>query len=336
MQHMQHVIDIHVTPHDLASIRFAYSPMMEIAFSLFACDADGIMPHQRWLEESKRALHNIDLPYIKAVIPPKRYLADFVTPTPLRPTLDLQDDFDAIRATPPDVIRKNIQLIIDIHGHTPERQQFLMYPLETLECLLDEIRLYWDRALAHHWNRIVAKLDDDIMLHTRHMGLHGTGSMLNQLTSNIRFEAMTLHIDKDRAPHPDEKTECGLDGQGLVLVPNVFRSPNGSSWQVVPEFAPMVIYGAFGGGLWYHADLPDPERDLVLTLGEGRARVLLGLRTPANTSELARMLNMTAGATSQHLKRLGEAGLVRARRQGYFVYYMLTERGQKLLDVFAG
>ena len=331
---MEETIYIRMTPTDLASIRFAYSPMMEVAFSLFACDMTNVIVNPRWQEESKRALYNMELPYMHAVIPPNRYVADFITPTPDQPIVSLQDDLDAIRATPPEVVRGNIEKIIQMHGETPERLQFLAYPMETVECLIEEIQVYWNRVLAHHWERIVVKLDDDIAMHARQMALHGTPTMLNELSEMIKFDEDTLRIEKKINRLPQEQTDYDLNGSGLILVPNVFKAPNGSSWQIVPEYMPMVIYGAYGGGLWYHAAPPDPERDLVLTLGEGRAKVLLALRTPAPTSELARTLDMTSGAASQHLKRLGEAGLVRAQRRGYYVYYALSDRGEKLLNVF--
>jgi DNA-binding MarR family transcriptional regulator len=56
---------------------------------------------------------------------------------------------------------------------------------------------------------------------------------------------------------------------------------------------------------------------------------------PMNTGEIAQRLQITAGAASQHLSRLNQAGLVEPHRSGKRVYYHLTSRGEKLLALFA-
>ena len=102
-----------------------------------------------------------------------------------------------------------------------------------------------------------------------------------------------------------------------------------------PHWLPMLIYGARGGGLWYREEVPDPEEPLTLTLGAAKAKLLLTLKQPAHTAELAQKLSVTAGAVSQQLGRLHEAGLVESHRSSSRVYYRLTARGEKLIAVFA-
>jgi len=95
----------------------------------------------------------------------------------------------------------------------------------------------------------------------------------------------------------------------------------------------MIIYRARGLGLWQQEE-PDRNPSLEIALGAGRARVLQLLTTPANTGEIARKLHITAGAASQHLSRLNDAGLVEPYRSGRRVYYHLTDRGAQLLLLF--
>jgi DNA-binding transcriptional ArsR family regulator len=45
-------------------------------------------------------------------------------------------------------------------------------------------------------------------------------------------------------------------------------------------------------------------------------------------------VHITAATASQHLSRLTKAGLVEPRRSGKRVYYHLTQRGQKLIELF--
>ena len=62
--------------------------------------------------------------------------------------------------------------------------------------------------------------------------------------------------------------------------------------------------------------LSDPTRlRLVKLLGEGGGALCV--------NALARLLEVTQSAVSQHLRVLRQAGLVRGERRGYFVHYSL-------------
>jgi ArsR family transcriptional regulator len=64
--------------------------------------------------------------------------------------------------------------------------------------------------------------------------------------------------------------------------------------------------------------LSDPTRlRLVKLLNEGRGSLCV--------NALARMLEVTQSAVSQHLRVLRQAGLVRGERRGYFVHYSLDQ-----------
>lgn len=330
-------IYIQLTAHDLGRLRFAYSPMMTVStsFALLARpDLDDAF-YRPWMTEARNTLHGLEFPFMEAVLPPRSYMADFVTPTPDRLICELETELERIRATPLDVIRGNVEKLIDLHGETEHRHAFLAYPYESMECLIDEIRVYWRRTLAAHWDRMMPRLDDDILRHARELALHGAHTMLNQVSPAMRYDDLLIQLDKSKSTCEIINKDVSLNGRGLYLVPTMLTCIDHIYWQIVPEFEPMLIYGAHGSGLWYESpELPNPEKELVMALGEGRARVLLSLANPAPTSELARRLHMTSGALSQQLKRLRGAGLVTTQRRGYFVYYGLSERGQKLIDLF--
>jgi len=68
----------------------------------------------------------------------------------------------------------------------------------------------------------------------------------------------------------------------------------------------------------------ETERDLLLYL----------LKTPdATQKELSEFAHISASSTSWHMKRLVEAGLVKSRRQGSFVYYMAKGDPVKILTL---
>ena len=328
-------VTIHVTQDDLVDTRFAYNPLVELTVSYHVLvNPDYHHLYRRWVEEARRTLSGIELPFMDAMIAGGRdgsekcaYVPDFMTPTPRVVQLSLEYELEQLLATPVDLVRKNVQKLIELAGESEIRLYFLAYPHEALYCLVEELRLYWRRVLEHHWNRLTAVLDGDVLYRARQMALHGPEQMLSELNPDLHYNGCILEIRK-----PDRFGDFSLTGDGLQLVPTVFGGPS-LHWQIEPEWTPMLIYGARGVGLWDQS-IPERNESLEIALGEGRARVLQILATPANTGEIARRLHMTAGAASQHLSRLNQAGLVEPHRNGRRVYYHLTDRGAQLLTLF--
>ena len=128
---------IQIQPGDLEQLRFAVSPLIELTFSyalLHKPAHQGL--HPRWVEAVNQNLSNLEFPYLAALIPPKHYLADFVTPTPSADHSDIETELRRVRATPPNVVRNNIEHIIDLDGETEIRRHYLAYPDEALFCLI--------------------------------------------------------------------------------------------------------------------------------------------------------------------------------------------------------
>jgi DNA-binding transcriptional ArsR family regulator len=267
-----------------------------------------------------------------AMIPPRSYLADFVTPTPAAPIQDLEADLGRMRATPEEVIRANTAKMIAVHGLSEARAHFLAHPREAMTILIDEMRLYWERAMAQHWGSIRTLLDNDILYHARRSALGGVENMFEEIDSHLCYENTILNIDSTctRSVEPGYL----LEGRGLQLVPAVFSLHEGVMWMIEQPWKPMIIYRARGCGLWNREALPDPETALRAAFGDMRANMLAILREPTPTSGIARQLGVTAGAVSQQLSRLMDAGLLDAHRSGYRVYYRLSDRGQKLMELF--
>ena len=77
-------IKIQVTPDDLLETRFAYNPLVELTISY--CMLQNPAAHgryQRWVDQTLRALHNVELPLMsELIVPGCHYVPDFLTPTP--------------------------------------------------------------------------------------------------------------------------------------------------------------------------------------------------------------------------------------------------------------
>lgn len=327
------MISIHLEAADLENIRFAYSPLLEAVMSFRTLKLAHYTPLEPWADDARRSLNGLEFPYLDGLILARHWIVDFLTPTPTCVERSFEDELARLRSTPVEVVRKNAEQLIRLYGPSAIRDQFLAYPRESMDYVIDELRLYWQHAVARHWPRVISVLESDMLYHARLLALKGADEMMNELHPRLHYQPGILMLEKNSTPY--ETSEHRLGGTGIQLVPAVF-STSALSFQMAPEWLPMVIYGARGAGLWYEPSLPDPEEALVSTVGQGKAKLLLALKTPAHTSELAHTLDVTAGAVSQQLGKLSQAGLVESRRSSNRVYYQLTPRGEKLLLLFAG
>jgi DNA-binding transcriptional ArsR family regulator len=69
---------------------------------------------------------------------------------------------------------------------------------------------------------------------------------------------------------------------------------------------------------------------LARVVGRSRADLLSALDAPRSTTDLARHLELSPGAVSQHLSALRAAGLLTAARHGRAVLYMRTPLADRL------
>jgi DNA-binding transcriptional ArsR family regulator len=327
------MITIHMTQDDLVGMRFAYRPLLEIPLSFRVLQNPAFQsPFLRWVDEAFYAVHDLDLPYLNALVMPTGYIPDFITPTPLSSRVSIEDDFADILATPDEVIRQDILTLIREHGDSEIRRYFLAHPREAVFCLVEEMREYWHRVLAHYWSRMVSSLEGDVLYRGRTLALEGPGPVFEDLHGTISYQKAELQLKPIcQCLHAD--VEFQLNGDGLQLVPTIFRGC-GRMFLLTPGWQPMLAYGVRGSGLWHRA-APPPSQSLELALGTGRARVLQVLITPSTTSEVAHKLRISSATASQHLSRLTKAGLSIPRRSGRRVYYQLTERGEHLIALFA-
>lgn len=334
------MIAVHLTPTDIIQLRFAFSPILEatISFRLLKKERGYPFQYQQWIEEARRALHDEGLPYMNALIGDYSYVPDFLTPTPTAPGVGFEEDLKRLCATPTPIVQQNLQFLMRFAGKSDILCHALAHPRETIEALIEELRLYWSRTLEHHWSRMMMIIENDILYRAREQALYGTSDMLNGIHPRIIFDDKGLRIDKTWKWGEEPCATLGyhydVSGRGLQIVPTFF-SANSLHWQFTDGYQPMVMYGARGIGLWHHAEPDNPEEALQITMGSGRSRVLYALTTPRSTSELAYILDITSGAVSQHLGRLNQAGLVESSRVGKRVFYRLSKRGQNLIDVFS-
>lgn len=322
------MITIQLQPEDIAGMRFGYSPIIDLVMS-YRVYKQRSPQFQWWVDAVEQDLNGLRLPYMDAAIT-ATFGAPFLIPVPDGSSRSIADDFACIRQIADDDIRQQMRWIASIEPYSQVRQHFLDDPREALECLIQEMGCYWDIALEPFWIEMMGVLENEILYRAKRFALAGAENGLDDLGHNGTFADGILTIDK--AHLPSLPSSYDLAGRGFQLVPTIFKGHVGSHIQ--PNKRPMLMYGARGTGLLQLEDDVVLDESLQLLVGEARARVLHALRSPRHTKELARILSLTSGAVSQHLRRLQQAGVVDSHRSGYYVYYRLTHRGEQLLELF--
>jgi DNA-binding transcriptional ArsR family regulator len=323
---------------EMVRFRLAFSPLVELSISYHTYkhpERHGL--YQHWIEEVRRALHGISYPLMDTLICVKNkdavgcYIPDFLTPTPTHIETDIEMDLSHLLQISPEKVRHYVQPLCETCPDDLALQAIMVNPRQALIQLVDEMRDYWQRALAHHWQRMIAILENDILYRSRYLVVEGAKPMFDSIGYGVVYDNHKLTITY---PHHPEKSPYSfdLDEEPIQAVPSVFAASK-IYHQYAPDWQKMIIYPSRGNGLWYHTP-PKPLAELELVLGVPKARMLFMLQTPLNTGELAHRLVLTAGAVSQQLKNLHQGGLVESFRQGKLVYYRLTERGEKLLALF--
>ncbi|MGW2397477.1 ArsR/SmtB family transcription factor [Kitasatospora sp. NPDC001664] len=156
----------------------------------------------------------------------------------------------------------------------------------------------------------------------RVMDESGIEAMLAGLHPSMRWESPVLEVDYS------VDQELHLNGRGLLLVPTMFRSRTPVSL-LDPALPPILTYpipreerpGAAGAA-----------RRLEPLLGRTRAAVLCTIEDGSRaTTELARLLEVSAACISQHTAVLRKAGLISSDRHRSLVLHTLTPLGAALL-----
>jgi len=322
------VIEINVTSNDLLATRFAVSPLWEIVASYrVLLNTERHIFYRDWVKLARTALATKRYPYIDALLTKRGYVPDFLTPRPpsLRPTLT--QELAVLAKTPAEIVQGDLESLRQGTGSDSQiLNRFSEQPEDSLACLTLELEDYWQNMIAPHWDKMLPTLEGDILYRARLLTTGGYESLFKELHPVMNYEDNRLIISKDCSE------SLSLDGKGLVLIPLYFSTVTVCVLSV-PVDRPTISYPARGTGLW-HIIEHEAKDALDNFVGEGRAKVMRQLVAPTSTGEIARNLNVTPSAVSQHLSKLCDAGLVASQRSGRWVYYSLTRRGEKLLALF--
>ncbi|MFG3193567.1 ArsR/SmtB family transcription factor [Streptomyces omiyaensis] len=315
---------------DLAQVRFAVSPLWEIAPSFRLLRSAGAHPvHRPWADQTRPRMvaAGLDRGWLHELIPPTGgYVPDFLNPAPAGPAPTPAAERDAIRASPPDRVRRDLDHLARHQGNLGPRLRALHNdPRRHLAKVAEELEAYWELALAPYWARVRAVLDADVLHRARLAAEHGTGHLLDTLHTSLSWDGSALRMA--RRKQPLTRTTAG---EGLLLIPSAFTGP-GLRTRTTPPDPPQLAYPARGVGSLWTARPAHRADALSAVLGRSRTLLLTELEFPASTTQLAHRTGLSPAAVSQCLTALREAGLVSAHRVGRSVLYARTTAAETLL-----
>jgi DNA-binding transcriptional ArsR family regulator len=323
------MLRIDVGPDDLATSRFAVSPLVELGHLLRHLGSGGARTSRwpmsmraRWVDRHAQLRSD---PLVRALhaLHGDNYGANFVAPPPSGVAQTLADDLAAVRATPLVLARAEIARVLDRPGPPPDPEVLaVLARRDVVGCVADALQSAWDVLMAPEWPQLRAIIERDLVHRAGQLARTGWAGALSGIHPDLTWRASRIEI-RHRSKHRVE-----LDGGGLLFVPSVFVHP-GLAVYLEPPWRPALVYPARGSAaLWEHAvTVPGSLHRLI---GGSRARLLLALEAPASTSQLARALGMPVGSVGDHLKVLHEAGLLTRARAGRSVLYQRTPVGDAL------
>jgi DNA-binding transcriptional ArsR family regulator len=320
------LITYRFTTEDLLHIRFAISPLFDLTWSTNTLrDPARRSLHLPWVRAAQQRLEGLDWRLLAALATSTGPdVPDFISPPPTTPLAELEGELERIRATPPERVAQEVEWRFAKEPEPDDLAPLLDDPKRLLDVLVEQMRAYWERALAPWWPEIRAVLEADIHVRARRLIAGGALSVFSDLHPSVRWRDGQIEVERRHEQHVE------LGGRGMLLVPAAFAWPDvfaltDEPWEKALVYTPRGV-----GELWAPGEDCDPDA-LAALLGGRRAEILVALRAPAATSDLAARLGASAAGVSEHLGVLRRAGLVTAQRDGRRVLYRRTAAGETLL-----
>jgi len=322
------MIEMRLAHVDLARVRFAHSPVRELVASLLVLQDPGRQcMHGGWLSAARRRLGGLELELLTALAPIGHYLPSFLFPPPSGPWGVLAEELDAVAASPPAVVRAQLDKVCQGRPLPGVLRPLYEDPVRHLPAVAEAMRRYWQATVEPVWPQLRAASAADVAYRVERFADGGLARVLADLHPEVALDADRLRVDK---PHHCSH-RFDLAGMGILLLPLRVHLADGDGGMLRDRPAHPDLPDAGVAELWQEgsAEQTDPLSALV---GRTRATLLAGLGLPRTTTQLAGQLGLSPPAASQHLKVLKDTGLVSGRRRGRMVLYQQTAAATTLLE----
>jgi DNA-binding transcriptional ArsR family regulator len=314
---------LEISVADLLRCRFAISPVGEVVEVAGAIARPAARAaHGAWLRRHRAALLRIaaahDLRPLLALTRAGGSIPGFLSPTPVGPVGDIDDELKRIREAPPRLVRAEIERHLNQNGPLATDLERALLSDSAAERVAEALAAIWAELVRPSWPQIRAGLERDILYQSRALARHGLAAVLDDVAPSLAFEddhLLTRHNGNDT---------------GILLMPSAFIWPPVATVSAPPE-APLTIrYPARGGeALW--SPPSDARPGLNRLIGKTRAEILEALDEPMHTTALAHRLHRSPGNVGDHLAVLRTSGLVEKVRLGLHVIYSRTSLGEAML-----
>ncbi|GLY04335.1 MULTISPECIES: DUF5937 family protein [Actinoplanes] len=316
-----------VGTEDLLHTRFAFSPVLELEHLIRALAGPGRrgVP-ETWLARLRPRFAPLHAdPVMRAVLTLNlpRSGATFLVPPPTRFGQTIEDDLAALRTSPPDVVRAEIEYYLLRRPDASDTDRETLRAPDVLDRIAALFAAAWTELLADDWPRLRHLCERDVVYRSGLLGSSGWAAALAGLHPGVRWRDGGIDLPGDG------RTTIALGGSGLLLVPSVFTWPGVGVFADEP-WPKAIVYPARGVGTLLEHGSPDAPDHLAALLGRSRALVLATLSEPASTSQLAQALGMSVGAVGDHLAVLLGSRLVERARSGRSVLYRRSDLGDAL------
>ncbi|WP_338676561.1 winged helix-turn-helix domain-containing protein [Streptomyces sp. SCSIO 30461] len=321
------MLRIHFTGEDLARVRMAARPdvLWETILSFHRLrDRRGTSVYGEWRAETRARL-NGETRLLAALVPPRGYFPDFLTPPEALEGLD--EGLEAVRATPAQRLRAELALLAADRPQPgiPARLAGLADgDPEPMARLIGAMRSYHRAAVEPYWSQIQAAVEADRAARGRALLDGGADELLASLPPMLRWSAPVLEAD-----YPVDR-EIHLGGRGLLLQPSYFCR-GAPVVRRDGELPPVLVYPVTHTAPPSAADAERDRISLGRLVGHTRSAVLHSIGNGCTTSELARRAGVSLASASQHACVLREAGLLVTLRNGNAVLHSMTPLGTALL-----
>ncbi|MEU4339193.1 winged helix-turn-helix domain-containing protein [Micromonospora lupini] len=331
------MLKIHFSGEDILRTRVAPAadPVWELVLSLHVLQGRNRDPlTSTWRRTVTRGLRqdvaSEQLRLLFALNPPRGYFPDFLTP--YASVGGFEAGLEAVRSTPIELLQRDLTLVAADNQLPASASALARGDVATLRHLADSMEQYRSLAIGPYWSRIQSAVAADRTRRARALLDGGVEGLLASLRPRMRWDSGVLEV-RDY-PH---SRELHLDGRGLLLVPSFFCA--GTPVALLdPALPPVLVYPVdrLGGLATTDGDAlaaSSAGRDsLAALLGRTRAAVLEASDDGCTTGEVARRLNISPAAASQHATVLRNAGLLVSHRDRNTVLHTLTPLGRAVLD----
>jgi DNA-binding transcriptional ArsR family regulator len=331
------------------SIAFAYSPLLEAVLSLHVITEPKHHPLQHpWVRKTRALPPSLRRDIARFSFVYRQFVPEFLMPSPATAYHSFEEELEAIGRL--DESTAGLGFLRPLWDHRGTRDERLLEDARIREhvlCYAEELggdpkladlifesprRLvrhfksllaaYWEAAFEAEWGELEPRLAETVAEAGRRIAGDGVYTYLTGLSPQLLIEPRSGEIRRD-LPH-DHTVEITPSSE-LVLVPSAFVWPH-VRLNCDPPWPPGIVYPA--PFLVAEARSKLPSEDVVHVLralaDETRLRAMkLIADRPRSTQELAPLVGISEAGLSKHLRLLARAGLVRSRRDGYYVLYSL-------------